>query len=116
MSFLSRLKKIIKSNIYTTTENTDLPNYDTAEKQENSQAENNKKEFATNSVMPDAEYYAILEIPDGSDFETIKNAYRRLLKKYHPDLYHNDSKKYRTAEKLIEKINEAYSYFEEKHK
>src|SRR6202012_2826457 len=29
--------------------------------------------------------YAALEVPPGSDFETIRKAYRRLMRKYHPD-------------------------------
>ena len=31
--------------------------------------------------------YAALEVPAGSDFETVRKSYRRLMRKYHPDLH-----------------------------
>jgi DnaJ-class molecular chaperone len=33
------------------------------------------------------DYYIVLGIPTGASLEEIKNAYRRLAKEYHPDLY-----------------------------
>ena len=59
-------------------------------------------------------YYEVLELPYGSDFQEVKKAYRRLLKKYHPDLFQGDEKKQKTAQKVTEEINEAYTYFERK--
>lgn len=49
-------------------------------------------------------YYKTLEIPIGSDMDTVKKSWRALSKKYHPDL--NEGKK-EYVEKLKE-INEAY--------
>lgn len=48
--------------------------------------------------------YKVLEISPGADKEEIKKAYRRMAKKYHPDLHPNDKE---AAEKMNE-INEAY--------
>ena len=59
-------------------------------------------------INPLAKYYANLEIPVGSDRETIKTAWKTQMKKYHPDLHGNDSKKKQIAEKLTRQLNEAY--------
>ena len=55
-----------------------------------------------------AKYYANLEIPVGSDRETIKKAWKTQLKKYHPDLHGSDPEKKQIAEELTRKLNEAY--------
>ena len=61
------------------------------------------------------QYFANLEIEPGSNFEEIKTAYKTLLRKYHPDKYHNDDRaKY--AQEISQKLNEAYAYFEKKYK
>ncbi len=116
MSFFSRLKNIIKSNIYSGSDTIDLtePTGSFENYKEEYREENSTDTMPENN--PDAEYYAILEVKYGADFDEIKKSYRKLLKKYHPDLYHNNPEKFKTAEKLMEKINSAYSYFEEKYK
>lgn len=48
--------------------------------------------------------YKVLEVSRDADKDEIKKAYRRMAKKYHPDLHPNDPK---AAEKMNE-INEAY--------
>src|SRR5690606_41160212 len=50
-------------------------------------------------------YYKILEIPDFSDDQTIKKAYRTLSKKYHPDVNRNEQ-----AHQYFIVIKEAYEY------
>ena len=57
---------------------------------------------------PLARFYANLEIPVGSNRETIKTAWKTQLKKYHPDLHGSDSEKKQIAEELTRKLNEAY--------
>jgi len=57
---------------------------------------------------PLAQYYANLEIPGGSDQITIKNAWKKQLKKYHPDLHCSDPEKQMIAENLTRQLNEAY--------
>ena len=57
---------------------------------------------------PLAKYYANLEIPVGSDQAIIKNAWKKQLKKYHPDLHCSDPEKQKIAENLTRQLNEAY--------
>jgi DnaJ-domain-containing protein 1 len=57
---------------------------------------------------PLAKYYANLEIPVGSDKETIKVAWKVQMKKYHPDLHSSDPEKKQIAEELTRQLNEAY--------
>jgi DnaJ-class molecular chaperone len=57
---------------------------------------------------PLARFYANLEIPVGSDRETIKTAWKTQMKKYHPDLHGSDPKKKQIAEELTRQLNEAY--------
>lgn len=56
-------------------------------------------------------YYHILEIPKNSGLKEIKRAYRRLAKKYHPDV----SQEPNAEERFID-INEAYEYLMEASK
>lgn len=50
-------------------------------------------------------YYDILEVDISSSEKDIKKAYKRLVKKYHPDVYTGDIN---YSEKKIKEINEAY--------
>lgn len=51
--------------------------------------------------------YEVLGVPEGADEETIKKAYRELVKKYHPDKYVNNPLADLASEKLKE-VNKAY--------
>lgn len=55
-----------------------------------------------------AGYYANLEIPYGSDLETAKESWKRLLRKYHPDLHSNNPDRRQVAHELTQKLNKAY--------
>jgi len=55
-----------------------------------------------------AAYYANLEVPYGSDFETIRQAWKRLVRKYHPDIHSEDPEKSRIANELTQGLNHAY--------
>lgn len=55
------------------------------------------------------EAYKILEINENSSEKEIKQAYKKLAKKYHPDLYQNNPLADLAEEKLKD-INEAYEY------
>ena len=51
--------------------------------------------------------YEVLGVPEGADIETVKKAYKELVKKYHPDKYVNNPLADLASEKLKE-INKAY--------
>lgn len=55
-----------------------------------------------------AGYYANLEVPYGADLVTVRSAYKRLVKKYHPDLHSAQADKKKTATVLIQGLNKAY--------
>jgi DnaJ-class molecular chaperone len=66
------------------------------------------------NLKMEAEYYANLEIKNGSDFEQVKAAYKNLIKKYHPDKFNGSEEKRKMAEIITTRLNEAYTYFEKK--
>jgi DnaJ-domain-containing protein 1 len=56
--------------------------------------------------------YAALEVPPGSDFETVRRSYRRMMRKYHPDLHGGSPDKQRAATDLTQRLTEAYKTLE----
>ena len=56
--------------------------------------------------------YAALEVPPGSDLETVKRSYRRLMRKYHPDLNAGSTEKQRAATDLTQRLTDAYKTLE----
>jgi DnaJ-domain-containing protein 1 len=56
--------------------------------------------------------YAALEVPAGSDFDTVRKSYRRLMRKYHPDLHTGSPDKQRAANDLTQRLTEAYKLLE----
>lgn len=59
-----------------------------------------------------AGYYANLEIPYGSDLETVKKAYRNLMKRYHPDNFAGNPEKQKIATEIAKGLNKAYQELE----
>ncbi len=53
-------------------------------------------------------YYANLELPYGADINAVREARRRLLKRYHPDLHSADPEKKQTATQLAQGLNRAH--------
>ena len=53
------------------------------------------------------DYYKILELDPNCTDKDIKDAYRKLAKKYHPDTYEGDKT---FAENKMKELNEAYDY------
>jgi hypothetical protein len=54
-------------------------------------------------------HYRILNVPVESDLATVRRAYRKLMKEYHPDLYAmSDATKRAEVEEKAKQINEAY--------
>ncbi|UZR94347.1 J domain-containing protein [Chondrinema litorale] len=97
---------------YNTTGNTETHQ---AEQESNYQYQETNSNTNTSSQTKEQEYYTVLEVPFGSDYPTIKKSYRKLMKVYHPDLYHNDKEKFEMAKEVSQKLNEAYVYFKNKY-
>lgn len=51
-------------------------------------------------------YYTLFNLPKNASKQQIKNAYKKLVKQYHPDLYRGDKA---FAEQKMKEINEAYA-------
>ncbi len=51
-----------------------------------------------------AEYYALLQIEPSTERDTVKRAYRRLARRYHPDVNDGDA----SATRRMQQINHAY--------
>ncbi len=62
--------------------------------------------------MAKRDYYEVLGVPHDADQDAIKKAYRRLARRYHPDLNPNDSE----AETRFKEIGEAYEVLSDKKK
>lgn len=58
--------------------------------------------------------YAALEVPPGSDFETVRKSYRALMRKYHPDRHTSSPEKVKAATELAQKLTEAYKLLEKR--
>lgn len=58
------------------------------------------------------DYYANLEVPYGSDLETVKESYRRLMRKYHPDKHAHDKEAEALATELTQELTKAYQAIE----
>ena len=56
-------------------------------------------------MQTDKDYYKILGVTQSMSIDDIKSAYRKLAKKYHPDMNPNDKK---GAEAKFKEISEAY--------
>ena len=58
------------------------------------------------------DYWSVLQVPRGADQATIKQAFRRLARQYHPDVRPND----KAAEARFKDINEAYEVLSDPEK
>jgi len=59
------------------------------------------------------ELYAQLEVPYGAPFEDVKKSFRRLMRKYHPDLHAGNPQKQKTATQLTMSLTQAYNELEQ---
>ncbi|MFQ5449488.1 MAG: J domain-containing protein [Nitrospinaceae bacterium] len=73
-----------------------------------SYAEDEPVAAAGQPTDPLADLYANLEIPPGSNRAAVKQAWKRMMKKYHPDLHSTDPLKKETATELTRQLTEAY--------
>jgi DnaJ-domain-containing protein 1 len=66
---------------------------------------------ASGQPSPEADrirWYRTLELEPGADLPTVRKAYRRLLKQYHPDKFAKDPEKYKAATEVTRNITVAY--------
>lgn len=54
------------------------------------------------------DYYANLEVPFGSDLDTVKASYHRLMQKYHPDRFAGNPEMQKKATELTQELTRAY--------
>jgi hypothetical protein len=54
-------------------------------------------------------WYRTLELEPGADLEQVRRAYRRLIRRYHPDRYVGDPEKYAAATQVATRVTEAYN-------
>jgi DnaJ-domain-containing protein 1 len=59
------------------------------------------------------ELYAQLEVPYGAPFDDVKKSFRRLMRKYHPDLHVGNPTKHKTATQLTMSLTQAYNEIEQ---
>jgi DnaJ like chaperone protein len=68
------------------------------------------------AATKEEEYYEILGLQAGTDFEQIKKSYRKLSMKYHPDKVGHLGEEFRkVAEEKMKEINGAYHHFKTKY-
>lgn len=73
------------------------------ERMRREQASSHQYEYMRSSGNVHPDYYKILQVDATAEPEVIEGAYRRLVKKYHPDVY-----KAPDADRRMQSINEAY--------
>ena len=74
-----------------------------------------RKGAAASGSMSDKrlrELYAQLEVPYGAPFDEVKSSFRRLMRKYHPDLHAGNPQKHQTATQLTMSLTQAYNELE----
>ena len=109
MSLFKRIENIIKSNINHKEDEVqiDINSYEDV-------YYSDADEIPSEENALEKKYYKILELEYGANFDSIKKAYKKLLKKYHPDLFQSKPEKLKSAQEVTRQINEAYTYFERK--
>ena len=55
-----------------------------------------------------AEWCRTLDVPTDADAATIKSAYRKLMRKYHPDMHAGNPQKHKAATELSMRVTTAY--------
>ena len=89
--------------------------FGTGAQEEETTYENYRSQEANAPDPSEKEYYEALEVPYGASYEQIKTAYKKLIKEYHPDKYHNEPKKHQMALEVTQRLNKAYNYFQKKY-
>ena len=78
-------------------------------------AGNSRRSFSAGAVVSNErtrQLYAQLEVENGASFEEVKQSFRRLMRKYHPDLHVGNPTKHRAATELTMSLTQAYTELE----
>jgi DnaJ-domain-containing protein 1 len=70
------------------------------------------------NVRPDESLrkdYEVLGVPFGADMETLRQSYKTLVMRYHPDKFARDPEKQKAALELTKKLNESFDRIRAKH-
>jgi DnaJ-class molecular chaperone with C-terminal Zn finger domain len=110
MSLTRRLRRIVRAHLGSLREDPfdddEEPVFDTEADPATGDA---SAEASASGVPPDvAEAYRALEVPVGSDRETVKKGYRRVMKQYHQDRFQDDEEKREIAGTVSKRLNNAY--------
>jgi DnaJ-domain-containing protein 1 len=108
MDLFSRLIRIVESWVNTVDSGTRSSNSYRRSEQQSGQSHSGQYETNPDRDPKLEEYYANLEIPYGSDIETVQSAWKKQMRRYHPDLHANDPEKRKTAKILAQRLNKAY--------
>lgn len=69
------------------------------------------KDFSSDSPTQEEKkirFYAILGVPPDASSQEVKQAYKKLVKKCHPDLFFDNPPLREKAQEILRKINQAY--------
>ncbi len=117
MSLMHRLGRILKGNVIDLKER--LSQADHAKKADSTTFQDSGHDYSEpprDSVdLQEAEYLANLELSSAESFQDVKDAYKRLIRKFHPDLHAQDKEKKEFAKLITQRLNEAMDYFERKY-
>ena len=95
---------VTEEHLYEAAQKTYFFGEENCETSSNKQRQNNGA-FASDNNGPEHEALALMGLSPPVTLEDIKTQYKKLAKKYHPDLNKNDKK----SEELLKKINMAYT-------
>ena len=118
MNIISRFFNIFRSNLPRITKAQSWQKFEEREKDQRFNAEDKNFHDKTRAQKDDtqnnydpvlASYYANLELPYGAGLAEVGKAWKRLLRKYHPDLHSRDLEKRKIANELCQGLNRAYN-------
>lgn len=95
-------------------EKTNRTGYNSHSSQRNYSNYKNYKSTGNYHTKPDSELdslkqdFANLEVPFGSPLKKVKEAYKKLLRQYHPDKHADDPEKLQIATEITKKINASF--------
>ena len=89
---------------------TSRPDYRSGDDAWSSSTQTSKERPSRSGVEPTQREldFAALELEPESDQQAIRKAYRRLLKRYHPDRFNDDPEREAAANELTRRLREAY--------